>query len=111
MRLPASGSWWSEQILDTVPNERFCARDLKESKSDRTHPAAFLCVKRNLQSRGIGQICVCFDAKGKSCTKGKHAKRFPFWRERIKAANFVCCRCESEDSQVSENGVVILRSV
>ena len=111
MRLPASGSWWSEQILDTVPNERFCARDLKESKSDRTHPAAFLCVKRNLQSRGIGQICVCFDAKGKSCTKGKHAKRFPLWRERIKAANFVCCRCESEDSQVSENGVVILRSV
>ena len=58
MRLPASGSWWSEQILDTVPNERFCARDLKESKSDRTHPAAFLCVKRSLQSRGIGQICV-----------------------------------------------------
>ena len=72
MRLPASGSWWSEQILDTVPNERFCARDLKESKSDRTHPAAFLCVKRSLQSRVIGQICVCFDAKGKSCTKGKY---------------------------------------
>ena len=42
---------------------------------------------------------------------GKNAARFPFWRERIKAANFVCCRCESEDSQVSENGVVILRSV
>ena len=82
MRLPASGSWWSEQILDTVPNERFCARDLKESKSDRTHPAAFLCVKRSLQSKIIGQICVFFDAKGKSCTKGKHAKRFPFWRER-----------------------------
>ena len=50
MRLPASGSWWSEQILDTVPNERFSARDLKESKSDRTHPAAFLCAKRSLQN-------------------------------------------------------------
>ena len=82
MRLPASGSWWSEQILDTVPNERFCARDLKESKSDRTHPAAFLCAKRSLQSKVIGQICVCFDANGNSCTKGKHAKRFPLWRER-----------------------------
>ena len=42
---------------------------------------------------------------------GKNATRFPFWRERIKAANFVCCRCESEDSQVSESGVVIFRSV
>ena len=42
---------------------------------------------------------------------GKNVARFPFWRERIKTANFVCCRCESEDSQVSENGVVILRSV
>ena len=83
MRLPASGSWWSEQILDTVPNERFSARDLKESKSDRTHPAAFLRVKRSLQSKVIGQICVFFDANGKSCTKGKHAKRFPFWRERV----------------------------
>ena len=72
MRFPASGSWWSEQILDTVPNERFCARDLKESKSDRTHPAAFLCAKRSLQSKVIGQIYVFFDAKGKSCTKGKH---------------------------------------
>ena len=82
MRLPASGSCWSEQILDTVPNERFCARDLKESKSDRTHPAAFLCVKRSLQSKVIGQICVFFDANGKSCTKGKHAKHFPLWRER-----------------------------
>lgn len=72
MRLPASGSWWSEQILDTVPNERFCARDLKESKSDRTHPAAFLCVKRSLQSKVIGQIwgyrtfCVFFNANGAS---------------------------------------------
>ena len=82
MRRPASGSWWSEQILDTVPNERFCARDLKESKSDRTHPAAFLCAKRSLQSKVIGQICVFFDANGKGCTKGKHEKRFPFWRER-----------------------------
>ena len=82
MRLPASGSWWSEQILDTEPNERFCARDLKKSKSDRTHPVAFLCAKRSLQSKVIGQIYVFFDANGKSCTKEKHAKRFPLWRER-----------------------------
>ena len=75
MRLPASGSWWSEQILDTVPNERFCARELKESKSDRTHPAAFLCVKRNLQSRGIGQICVFFDANGASIYRASLARQ------------------------------------
>ena len=75
MRLPASGSWWFEQILDTVPNERFCARDLKESKSDRTYPAAFLCVKRSLQSRGIGQICVFFDANGASIYRALLARQ------------------------------------
>ena len=43
----------------------------------------------------------CWWAKGektkecKSFTNGKPAKRFPFWRERIKAANFICCLCES----------------
>ena len=34
----------------------------------------------------------------------KNATRFPFWRERVKAANFVRCLCESEDSQVGKNG-------
>ena len=35
---------------------------------------------------------------------GKNAARFPFWRERVKAANVIRCLCESEDSQVGKNG-------
>ena len=29
---------------------------------------------------------------GRSYTEGKPATRYPLWRERVKVANFVCCR-------------------
>ena len=29
---------------------------------------------------------------GKSYTEGKLLRYFPLWRERVKVANFVCCR-------------------
>ena len=87
-----------------------CMRQTNQTKRFQPEACWKSCqTKRRIKQTATRSMGVAYVKKGKNAKappNGKHAARFPFWRERIKAANFGCCLCESEDSQVGKNGSV-----
>ena len=107
--LSAGLPFWmaSHDIVSEPPRTKYSGHCMRQTnQTNRFQPEA--CwksyqTKRRIKQTATRSIGVAYVKKGKNAKaspNGKHAARFPFWREGIKAANFGCCLCESEDSQV-----------